>query len=136
MTYVDGFLVPVRSDRKEAYRDLAERTARIMREHGALRTVECWPDAEPDGDAKFHATSAREALKERTADELRDFATAGGARDGEIVMLSWIEWPDKATRDRGLAAAMADPRLQFKGEEPVFDGKRLIASGFRPLVDL
>jgi hypothetical protein len=25
-------------------------------------------------------------------------------------------------------------RLQFAGEEPVFDGKRLLASGFVPLV--
>jgi uncharacterized protein YbaA (DUF1428 family) len=50
------------------------------------------------------------------------------------VVLSWTEWPDKATRDRGLAAAMADPRLQCAGEEAVFDGKRLIASGFVPLV--
>jgi uncharacterized protein YbaA (DUF1428 family) len=134
MTYIDGYLVPVRADRTEAYRVLAERSSRIMKEYGALRVVECWPDAEPDGDGKFHGIDAREALKERSSDAIRDFAGAGGAQAGEVVMLSWTEWPDKATRDRGLAAAMADPRLQFAGEELVFDGKRLIASGFVPLV--
>jgi uncharacterized protein YbaA (DUF1428 family) len=61
MTYIDGYLVPIRADRKEAYRVLAERSSRIMKEYGALRVVECWPDAEPDGDAKFHGIDAREA---------------------------------------------------------------------------
>ena len=130
MTYIDGYLVPVRADRKEPI--VCWQSGPPA--YGALRGVECWPDAEPDADAKFHGIDAREALKERSPHAVRDFAGAGGAQAGEVVVLSWTEWPDKATRDRGLAAAMADPRLRFAGEEPVFDGKRLIASGFVPLV--
>lgn len=37
MTYIDGFVVPVPTDKKQAYRDLAARVAAIFKEHGALR---------------------------------------------------------------------------------------------------
>jgi hypothetical protein len=61
------------------------------------------------------------------------FAQAIRLQPGEAIVFAWTEWPDKETRDRGLAAAMADPRMHVADtEEPIFDGKRLIASGFIP----
>ena len=60
------------------------------------------------------------------------------AADGEAVVFSWVEWPDKATRDAGFAQMEAmmttDPRLQDK--PTAFDGKRLIFGGFSPVVEL
>ena len=38
--YVDGFLVPVKPGKEEAYREMAATAAPIFREHGALRVVE------------------------------------------------------------------------------------------------
>ena len=35
MSYVDGFVVPVRTDRKEAYRAMAAKAAEVFKEHGA-----------------------------------------------------------------------------------------------------
>ena len=49
-------------------------------------------------------------------------------------MFSWIEWPDKATRDAGMAKMMDDPRMAELGDPP-FDMKRMIFGGFRALVD-
>lgn len=51
------------------------------------------------------------------------------------MVMAWIEWPDKTSRDVGMAKVMADPRMQFNGMEPVFDGSRVIAAGFRPMLD-
>ena len=60
------------------------------------------------------------------------------AADGETVVFSWVEWPDKATRDAGFehmdALMKTDPR--FKDKPMAFDGKRLIFGGFAPVVEL
>ncbi len=52
------------------------------------------------------------------------------------MVFSWIEWPDKATRDAGMEKMMADPRMQPEHNPMPFDGKRLIYGGFVPLLDL
>ena len=54
-------------------------------------------------------------------------------KDGENVMFSWIEWPDKATRDEGMKKMMDDPT--FHNMEMPFDGKRMIFGGFTPILD-
>jgi uncharacterized protein YbaA (DUF1428 family) len=53
------------------------------------------------------------------------------------VVLSWITWPDKATRDAGNAAAMADPMMaEFDPATSPFDGKRMIFGGFEIVLEL
>jgi uncharacterized protein YbaA (DUF1428 family) len=53
---------------------------------------------------------------------------------GEVVVFSWMEWPDRETCDRGVAAMMQDPRMHEVGEMP-FDGMRMMWGGFEELVD-
>lgn len=115
MTYVDGFVIPVPAGKKDAYREMAAMAAPIFREFGALRIVECWGDDIKPG-------------------KINDFRTAVIAEDGENVVFSWIEWPDKATRDAGNEKIMADPRMQPSGEMP-FSGARMIFAGFNILID-
>ena len=116
MIYIDGFLVPVTTGTdREAYRVFAEQAAPIFKDHGATRVVEGWGDDVPDG-------------------TVTDFRRAVQASDGETVVFSWIEWPDKATRDAGMAKVMQDPRMQ-PGQPMPFDGKRLIYGGFQAVVD-
>lgn len=115
MSYIDGFLAPVHAD-KEGYRAFATRMAPIFIEHGATRVVEGWGDDVP------HGTQT-------------DFHRAVQAKEGETVVFSWIEWPDKATRDAGMAKVMADARMQPGAEPMPFDGKRLIFGGFQTIVD-
>ena len=57
------------------------------------------------------------------------------AKDDEAVLFSWIEWPDKATRDAGMKQVMDDPRMGPDNPMP-FDGARMIYGGFAPVVDL
>jgi uncharacterized protein YbaA (DUF1428 family) len=115
MKYIDGFLVPVPTSGKQAYLTIATQAAVVFKEYGATRVVECWGDDVPDG-------------------KVTDFKRSVKAEGSETVVFSWIEWPDKATRDAGMKKVMADPRMQPGGEMP-FDGKRMIFGGFAPLLD-
>jgi len=56
------------------------------------------------------------------------------------VVFSWIEWPDKATRDAGMARfselMQTDERFDATKNPPPFDGKRMIFGGFAPILML
>ena len=116
MTYIDGYLIPVKENNREAYRAMAELAAPIFIEHGALHVAECWGDDLMRG-------------------KHTDFFMAVKAEEGENVVFSWIIWPDKEARDKGNQAAMADPGFEEMQVEDVFDGKRRIFSGFQTIVD-
>lgn len=129
MSYIDCYLAPVPRANKAAYEALAQLSAQVAKEYGALRVVESWlDDAGPDA-SSYHGETSRE----RTA-QYGSFMAAVGANANETVVLSWIEWPDKATRDIGMAKLTSDPRMQFTDMDPVFDGARLIAAGFIPML--
>lgn len=112
-SYIDGFVIPVPEARKDAYRDMAASAWPLFKEFGALRLVEAWADDVPEG-------------------KVTDFRRAVKAEDGEQVVFSFIEWPDKQTRDTGQKKMMEQ---NFDGEMP-FDGKRMVMGGFRPIVEL
>lgn len=137
MTYVDGYLTPVRRTKRDAYRALAARAVAILKEYGPTRIVQCWNDESSDTSPElYHAVEARPELQEQQKAGTAGFRRATNARHDEVVVLSWVEWLDKEARDRGMEKAMADPRMQFTDEEPVFGGSRLIAGGFRPFLDV
>jgi uncharacterized protein YbaA (DUF1428 family) len=112
--YVDGYVVPVPNDKKDAYVKLATRMGDYFKDVGALRVVEAWGDDVPDG-------------------KVTDFRRAVDAKEGENVVFSFVEWPDKATRDAGWKTMMEDESM--KSEPMPFDGKRMIYGGFEPIVD-
>ena len=117
MIYIDGFLIPVLAgSSEEAYRLFAEKAVQIFKDHGATRVVEGWADDIPHG-------------------KVTDFYRAVQAKDGETVVFSWIEWPDKATRDAGMKKVREDARMQPSGEAIPLDGSRMFFGGFRAIVD-
>ncbi|MEO5808893.1 MAG: DUF1428 domain-containing protein [Sphingomicrobium sp.] len=116
MTYVDGFILPLRDDKLGEYKPLAETFARKAKEQGALGSFEAIGDGLEHG----HTT---------------DFYRAVQAEDGENIVFSFVLWPDKATRDAGWEKIMADPEMQ-PGVSPMpFDGKRMFWGGFKPFVE-
>ena len=66
--------------------------------------------------------------------KVTDFYRAVKAEDGEKIVFSFVEWPDKDIRDQAWAKIMADESLKPEGEMP-FDGKRMFWGGFEPIVD-
>ena len=115
MSYIDGFVVPVPTHKKEEYREMCARAAEVFKEHGAIKLVECWGDDVPDG-------------------KVTDFKGAVKAEAGETVVFSWIVWPSKAVRDEGHAKVVKDPR-NLSGTDMPFDGKRMIYGGFDVLFE-
>jgi uncharacterized protein YbaA (DUF1428 family) len=121
MSYVDGYVIAVPTANKEAFVALAKSFDGMFIEFGAIRVLECWGDDVPDG-------------------KQTDFKRAVQATADETVVFSWVEWPDKATRDAASAAIQermkTDERFDPVKNPPCFDGKRMIFGGFTPIFSL
>jgi len=116
MDYIDGFVTPVPTANRARYLEHSRSMAAVLKEHGALRVVECWGDDVPQG-------------------KVTSFPLAVQCKDDETVVFSWITWPSRKVRDEGMKKVMADPRLQPDRNPMPFDGQRLIYGGFEMLVD-
>ena len=121
MPYIDGFVIAVPTANRQQFIDHAQHFDGLFIELGATRVVECWGDDVPDG-------------------KLTDFRRAVQAKQDEAVVFSWIEWPDKPTRDKAMKRMdelmQSDDRMN-PGKNPMpFDGKRMIFGGFAPVVEL
>ena len=114
MAYIDGFVMAVPTANKQKFLDYVREFDPIFLEFGATRVLECWGDDVPHG-------------------KQTDFYRSVEARDDETVLFSWIEWPDKATRDAGMKKMMDDPRMDPSNAPMPLDGKRMIYGGFDPL---
>jgi len=115
MTYVDGFVIAVPTANKSSYLKLAEKMAVIFKDHGALSVVENWGDDIPDG-------------------ETTSFPIAVKCQADETVVLSWITWPNRKARDKGMGNVMKDTRMDWSKTTMPFDGKRMILGGFETIL--
>lgn len=121
MSYIDGFVLAVPTANKEKFIEHANTGNSLFMELGATRILECWGDDVPNG-------------------KVTDFHRAVDAKDDETVVFSWIEWPDKATRDTAMGRMdelmKTDDRFSPERNPMPFDGKRMIFGGFAPVVEL
>ena len=118
MPYIDGFVIAVPTANKEKFKRHGEEIDKLFIKHGAVQVIEAWGDDVPKG-------------------ETTDFYRAVKAKEGETIVFSWVFWPDKATRDAGNAAIMAEMEtMDAEAMKMPFDGKRMIYGGFETLVEL
>ena len=117
MAYIDGCVLAVATANRQKFIDFQNSFDAMFLELGATRVMECWGDDVPDG-------------------KQTDFRRAVKATEDETVVFSWIEWPDKATRDAAMQKMMADPRMDPATNPMPFDGARMIYGGFQPVVEL
>lgn len=119
MSYVDGYVLPVPSEKLDTYKKMARKAGKIWMEHGALQYVECIADDVKPG-------------------KLTSFPQAVKLKDGEVVVFSWIVYRNRRERDRVNKQAMSDPRLADMADPKnlPFDGKRMFWGGFKPAVEL
>lgn len=113
MSYIDAFIAAVPRANRQAYIEHAKTAADIFLSWGATRVVENWGDDVPEG-------------------EVTDFFRAVAAKPDEDIVFSWIEYPDKQTRDAIQSRMLTDPAMEALGEFP-FDGQRMIYGGFSTL---
>ena len=116
MTYVEGFVLAVPAANKETYRKHSAEAAPLFKEFGATRHVETWGDDVPDG-------------------KVNDFKGAVKAKEDELVVFPWCEYPWKEVGDAANEKIMSDPRMEKMGANMPFDGMRMIFGGFEPFVD-
>lgn len=120
MTYFDGFVMAVPSANREQFIKHCEAIDSWFLENGALRVVETWGADVPKG-------------------EVTDFYRAVAAKDDETICFSFVEWPDRATRDATMGRMMSgedtDERFDPETNPMPFDGKRMIFGSFDAIYD-
>jgi uncharacterized protein YbaA (DUF1428 family) len=116
MSYVDGYVLPLPKKNIPAYRRMAQKAAKIWREHGALDYRECvGEDMKPKWGVPFPKMTKLKA--------------------GETVVFSWIVFKSRAHRDKVNAKVMKDPRIASMVPKTMpFDMKRMVYGGFETLV--
>ena len=112
--YVNGYVLGVPEEEKEAYDAATKVFAEVAREYGALEIFENWELEVPDG-------------------EHTDFRRAIKAEPGEKIVFSWVVWPDRETGGVAHKGMWEDPRMKAVANLPV-DGKRMIMGGFEPML--
>lgn len=121
MSDIEGSVLAVPTANREAFITHAKSADSAFLECGATRVLECWGEDVRDG-------------------KLTDFRRAVQATPEETVVFSWIEWPDKATRNTAVERMQSimgsDPRFDPEMNPMPFDGKRMIYGGFQPVVEL
>jgi uncharacterized protein YbaA (DUF1428 family) len=115
--YIDGFIIPISIARVDEYRLVAEKAAKIWKEHGALDYWECIGD---DMDVK----------------DVMSFPQLANTKPDETVIFSWVVFESREARDAANAKIFADPRMNemMDSSNPIFDFKRMTYGGFRQLV--
>lgn len=112
--YLDGMVASVPNGDRQTFIGQGAKIAGLFLENGALRVVDGWGVDVPAG-------------------KITDFRRAVQAKDDETVIVGWIEWPDKTTRDRGMAAMMTNQRM--RETPPGWNGSLAIFGGFTPVHD-
>lgn len=116
MAYVEGFVIPVKTARKDDYISMSRGVSALYLEYGATRCVETWSEDVPVG-------------------EQTSFPRAVQLADDETAAFSWMEFPDKATRDSAHRKVFEDPRMDALMNLEIVSGPRMIFGGFDVVMD-
>lgn len=113
--YYQGFTLAVPDANKHRYVEMCTMGWQMFEKRGARGMIEAWGEDVPHG-------------------KQTDFYRATKAEDGEVPMISWVAWPDRATCDAAARAMREDTSAMDMPEMP-FDGMRMIWGGFEPVFD-
>ena len=114
MGYITGFLTPVKAENRDRYIESARKAWPWFQKNGCIEHVETWGEGIEEG----KVTSFPQAVKQEA---------------GEVVVFSWLRWPDKATSDAAWEKMMGDPDMA--NMDMPFDGKRMMWGGFEVIFD-
>ena len=116
MSYVDLVVTPVPEARLGEYRQLADISERVWREHGALSYVEVEADDARPG-------------------KVTSFPQSVALESGETVIVAMMTYRSRAHRDEVSSRAMKDPRMAGMDPKTMpFDAKRMFFGGFKSFV--
>jgi len=115
--YIDAFVLPILPENVKAYQQLAKKSGKVWRDHGALEYRECLGD-----DLHVKGTVS--------------FTKLAKAKPGETVIVAWVVFKSRAHRDKVNAEVMKDPRMLKMMETMAmpFDPKKMAYGGFETIV--
>lgn len=116
MSYIEGLIAAVPTAKKDVLHRTTAEAAPLFKQFGATRVVELLGDDIPRG-------------------KTIDFKSAVKARDDEEVVLSWVEYPDKQTRDLANQKVLANAKLKEITDALPIERERAITAGFTALLD-
>lgn len=117
-TYVDLYLIPLPKRNLAAYKSLARRFGKIIRDFGVSEYREFSAD---DLDARGGPP----------------FSKVVKLKPGEILVASYVVYKSKSHRSAVMKKLMKDPRMEKMMAEPMaFDMKRMTYGGFKTFVEL
>lgn len=117
--YTDGFVIPIPTNKVDAYRQMAEQASEVWMDYGALDYKEC-------------------VLEDRADSEhCQGFASGLDLADDMTVIFAWITYKSREHRDEVNEKVMKDPRIaQYCGTNDIpFDSRKMFYSGFAVIVD-
>jgi uncharacterized protein YbaA (DUF1428 family) len=116
--YIDGFLLPIKAENIEKYREIAQKAGEVWKEHGALEYIEAVGD-------------------DLAIEQMVSFKTSAKASEDETVIFAFIVFESKEERDRINALVMADERLKemCSPDDKTFDYTRMAYGGFKAIVE-
>ena len=107
--YVDIYLLPVREESIEAYREQATTFGSVAKEHGAL------------GYREFRGDDLQEKFE---------------APEGQVLTAALAEFESRAHRDEVMEKVLADPRVkEMMGAEDLADMSQMHYGGFQTFVN-
>ena len=128
MTYVDGFVIPVKKSDLAQYRKMARLGQRIWMESGALDYKECVAD---DLNALVPTEDGKGTRRIPSL-----FPKMVKAKRGETVVFSYIVYRSKAHRDAVNKRVFSNPEMaSFDPADMPVDMKRMATAGFKALVE-
>jgi uncharacterized protein YbaA (DUF1428 family) len=119
--YIDGFVLPIPRIYIDEYKKVAEKVADIWKESGAIAYFEFVGD-----DLSIEGT--------------KSFIETLDVKEDEEIVFGWVVFPSKEIRDLANIRVPTDPRMTelvaplTNPERLIFDAKRMVYGGFKPLV--
>lgn len=117
MSYVDGFVIPIKKKNIKAYKRMAQQGKHMWLKHGALDYKECLGD---DLHVKNIGLAFPKMLK---------------LKKNETVFFSYIVYKSKAHRDSVNTKVMKEWEKQPMPKNMPFDMKRMAYGGFKAIVE-
>lgn len=126
--YVDGYVLPVKKDKLNEYKEMATLGGKIWMKHGALAYYECaGEDLNPHMDMPADGPQFK----------MPTFSEIMKAGEDETVVFAFVIYESRAHRDEVNAKVMTDPEMdpaQYEGKEMPMDPSRMVYGGFTAIV--
>ncbi len=116
MSYIDGYLIPIKKKKVAAYKKMAMLGKKIWMEHGAVQYFE----------------SVGTKLDNPWG---LGFKKMCKLKADETVIFAFVIYKSKAQRDKVTKKVMTDPRMKMEGFEMPFDMKRFSSGEFKVIVE-